>query len=41
MDRYRVNTSRGEPGITTNSRGEAEKWAEAWGTEVIDSEGQG
>lgn len=38
MDRYQVRTSAGEPGIRTNSRVEAEKWAEKWGTEVEEVE---
>lgn len=34
MDRYQVDTCRGEPGIRTNSRAEAEKWAVRWETGV-------
>ena len=38
MDRYQVRTSAGEPGIRTNSRVEAEKWAARWQTEVEEVE---
>lgn len=38
LDRYVVNTSANEPGITTNSLPFAEQTADEWGTEVIDAE---
>jgi hypothetical protein len=39
MDRYRVDTSEGEPGIRTNDKRFAEKVASKWGVQVVDTEG--
>ena len=38
MDRFEVRTSAGEPCVRTDSRREAELWAERFGTDVIDKE---